>query len=102
VARVDPDAAVLVSARNSEAVLLAASAAAGLVEEAAMHRQHLTALGGVQTVPTTLNTPARSTIRALLRDSADKLRSAAVGAIDGSTAALLASIAASHEVTARD
>ncbi|HVX70563.1 MAG TPA: hypothetical protein VHA79_12835 [Mycobacteriales bacterium] len=100
--RAEPDAAALVAARSSEAVLVAACMATGLAGEAVVHRQHLAALGGTETVPTTLNTPARSAVRALLRDNADKLRSAATGAVDGSTAALLASIAAAHEVAARE
>jgi hypothetical protein len=103
---VAPDAAALTSARASEQDVLAAYDAAiavasgadaiQLTADRATHLTHLTALGGPINPPS----PPPDSISLVLRDSAASLRSAAVGAVDGSKAALLASIAASHEVMA--
>lgn len=108
---VDPDAAALAVARESEQELLAsydtaiasasAAAAPRLAAERALHAAHLTALGGA--------TPGRSTdafststsVKALLRRSARVFDGVAVGALDGTHAAVFASIAASHEAMAR-
>jgi hypothetical protein len=108
--RVTADAAALASARASEAGLIAAYDAAlpsagrltaRLSAERAVHSRHLAALGGRANVDPAAIGPDRS-LRHLLRRSAASLRAAAVGAVDGTQAALLASIGASHEVMARE
>jgi hypothetical protein len=95
--RVDPDASALATARAVEIELLLATTDPG---EHARHLGHLAALGG--TAPTAVATPATTLPRPLLRTSAKSLREAAVAAVDGTHAALFASIAASHEVMLGD
>jgi hypothetical protein len=98
----DPDRSALAVARSAEQVLVAACDAAGLTAESAIHAEHLAALGGSVPVPRALNTPAAHAIRALLRDSTDSLRGAALAAVSGAHAAVFASVAASHEVMTHD
>jgi hypothetical protein len=90
---VDPDAAAIDAARRAERMLLAAYAEGTAGHS--LHLTHLQALGGSlpsvspgQT-PSSTGVAAESSTVAPLMDAAAKARS-------GSTAALLASIAASH------
>jgi hypothetical protein len=72
--------------------------------ERAVHATHLAALAGyVPTSSSTGNPPVipLSKLPLVLRSSAARKRRAALAAVDGRNAALLASIAASHEVGAR-
>lgn len=115
-----PDAAALAKARSSEAALLASYDAkiassplpkrAPLLVARAIHATHLAALHGTSPSPspsTGAASPAASTsqvnphLRAALRVSAVQLRGLALTATDGTNAALLASIAASHETSAQ-
>jgi len=99
-----PDAAALTEARVSEARLLASydvkiatlplHKRAPLQVERAIHATHLAALRG-----TSHERPASRPVQNLpaeLRASAQRLRRLALAAVDGSHAALLASIAAAH------
>jgi hypothetical protein len=104
----EPDAAALATARRFETELLAAydrmikrtplHARGALQVERAIHSTHLTALHGKPAH----SSPAaqRDSAVALLRASAGQLRRLALAATDGGNAALLASIAASHTVSA--
>ncbi|HVU60434.1 MAG TPA: hypothetical protein VHD58_02140 [Mycobacteriales bacterium] len=114
-AAADPDAAALAEARLTEQRLIAwyddaiaVTAGQGVVAIAAAratHVAHLSALGG--TAPATpMPTPTPVTtlgpsIQSLLESSAASLHDAAVGAVTGANAALLASICAAHTVSAR-
>jgi hypothetical protein len=95
------DAAALAEAQATEAALIAACEAAGQVDEVGIHTLHLAALGGSLPTPSATSAPSRS-IKPLLRSSAVALRRAAVAAVEGTHAAVFASIAASHEVSGRD
>jgi hypothetical protein len=104
-----PDAQALTSARSIEELLLASYDAkiahssarhrAALQVERAIHATHLAALhpGAADTTDTAVVTDLRRT----LRHSVSTLRGLALTATDGTNAALLASIAASHEVSAQ-
>jgi hypothetical protein len=111
-----PDAAALASARSSEAALLATYDAkiassplhkrAPLLVARAIHATHLAALHGTATgtgTGTGAGSPVGSTshVKRALRASAVQLRGLALAATDGTNAALLASIAASHETSAQ-
>lgn len=113
--RVDPDASALASARAEELALIAAfdgqitgasgDTADALAASRAVHAAHLTALGGTPPPAPTVGTstaPPFDDIGRELRRSAQSLRGLAVAASAGHNAAILASIAASHEVFARD
>jgi hypothetical protein len=99
-----PDAAALVTARNGERLLLASydakiahatpQALPRLQVERAVHATHLAALRG--TAASAADIAVVSDIGRALRDSARTLRRLALAAVDGSNAAVLASIAASH------
>lgn len=103
-----PDAAALETARRIEAELLATydrkikrtplHARGALQVERAIHSTHLSALHGSPAHPSAATRPGSA--RALLRSSAGQLRRLALAATDGRTAALLASIAASHTASA--
>jgi hypothetical protein len=89
------DADALARARSDEADLISACEAEGLTAEREVHVAHLLAVGGshpATTAALTLDEP----ITTLLTNSAETLRSLAMGATDGGNAARLASIAASH------
>lgn len=88
--RANPDAAAVAEARRGELELLAALDPVS--PSYAVHVAHLRALGGVAPAP---NAPTGSVV-ALARDSVATLQAAARKARSGATAALLASIAASH------
>lgn len=75
--------AAIASATGSQLTRLAA--------ERAVHAQHLAALHAAPSA-----TPLPGDIKALLRSSVAELRAAAVTAVDGANAALLASVGASH------
>ena len=93
----DPDAAAVAFAREGELRLLAGfSPGTGAYDT---HAAHLRALGGALPTPTPQPVPptARS-VAAAERESVPLLQAAAVAARRGSTAATLASIAASHAV----
>lgn len=99
----DPDAEALVAARDSERALLAAydtaiatggADAPTLARVRADHAAHLAALHVRSSAATPA--PAGADLRAAERASAATLRAAAVAAVQGQTAAVLASIAASH------
>ena len=90
----DPDAAALQAARTSELALLQGYAEG--TEGHAAHLAHLHALGGV--VPTAGPTAAPTQSPATESTTIASLTEAARRAQRGSTAALLASIAASHAV----
>ena len=96
--RPDPDASALDALVSKELALLAATTDPA---EHAAHVQHLTALGAVSRRSQPPNQPAGSR-RSLLRKSVASLREAASNAVSGAHAATWASIAASHEVMARD
>jgi hypothetical protein len=102
----------LASARASELSLLTAygnardlglsgAEAARIEAERALHVAHFHALGGASEPLATGASAAATSIRTQLRTSAATLRAAAVVAVDGADAALLASIAASHEAAGR-
>jgi hypothetical protein len=105
----DPDAAALAEARVGEARLLAAydakiaRAGAGrrgrLQVERAIHATHLSALHGGAAVPGAAAAIPADLPKALLA-SAHRLRGLALAAAKGANAALLASIAASHQASA--
>lgn len=99
--RTDPDATALAAARATEVALIAACEGAGLLEDVAAHRAHLSALGGRAVAPSPSASPLPSEARTLVRSTADPLRNAADIAVDGIHAAILASIAASHAVMAK-
>jgi hypothetical protein len=94
----DPDAATVAAARDSELQLLA-SYVTGTPEHTA-HLAHLRALGG--DLPSSPATPGTAT-QATADEAASVpvLQAAARGAHNGTTAAVLASIAASHAVLGR-
>jgi hypothetical protein len=104
-----PDAAALAQARDAEARLLASYDAAikrlplhrraPLEVERAIHATHLAALKGTALPPRRGHTG--HDLSAALRSSAARLRRLALAAADGSNAALLASIAASHTASAQ-
>jgi hypothetical protein len=107
----DPDAAALRAARASEQMLLGSydaaiasargAAAVRLRTERALHAQHLAALGGGPPIrPPTAGPPAEP--GPALRRTAATFRAFAVAAVRGGNAALLASIAASHEAMAHE
>jgi hypothetical protein len=114
--RVDPDSALLESIRATEETLIAgydallakASGATAdrLAAERAGHVQHLAALHGAEPPPgSTHRTSAPTSLRALREEIAGTgatIHDAALAAVDGTHAAILASIAASHEVMIRD
>lgn len=91
--RIDPDAAALAAARDTEQRLVASYGAAGDTARRDLHAAHLAALGG--TMP---SAPAEIAAdpRGLVRSSVAGLQTAAVGAHSGHVAAVLASIAAAH------
>ena len=97
----DPDAAALEAARLRERTLLATYAEGS--EGHAVHLDHLRALGGATPTagagPTT-PPPSPSPTGTTESSSVAPLMAAARAARNGSTAALLASIAASHAVIA--
>jgi hypothetical protein len=105
----DPDAAAVTTARNIEAELLAtyhakiANATATqrpqLQVELAIHAAHLAALHGAPTSVATVT--ARPHLRRALISSATTLRELSLAAVQGTNAALFASIAASHETSAQ-
>jgi hypothetical protein len=101
-----PDPVALADARETEQSLIAACAAAlaaaprgpgasRLTAQRDAHATHLAALGGGSGADVAPVPPTRGP--SLLRSSAASLRAAAVAAVAGADAALLASIAASHE-----
>jgi hypothetical protein len=106
----DPDAAALVTARALEQLLLAsydakiAHASARhrppLEVARAIHAAHLDALHGT-TGATTADIAVVSNIRHELLVSASTLRGLSLDAVNGGNAALLASIAASHQTSAQ-
>lgn len=119
-----PDAAALANARSSEATLLAAYDAkiassplpkrAPLLVARAIHATHLAALHSTSPSPSPSTSPSTSPgspvgstsqvnphLRAALRASAVQLRGLALAATNGTNAALLASVAASHETSAQ-
>lgn len=106
--RVAPDAAVLADAHGPEAALIGAytlaiasakgSELARLTAERDLHRAHLARLGARSGIAGFTG----DSIHERLRLSVAHLRSLAVSAVDGPDAAVLASIAASHEVMLRD
>lgn len=106
---VNPDAAALVTAQDIERQLLASyhrkihHASAHdrplLEVERAIHAAHLEALHGSATSLPSLT--ARPDLRQALRTSATTLRGLSLSAVEGGTAALFASIAASHETGAQ-
>jgi hypothetical protein len=106
-----PDDAAMVAAHLEEQALISAYTSAladakpkqqaHLEVELAVHRTHLAALSGYPPRPgTAVPIVAPAGIRRALAASAGTARAAAVDATDGSNAALLASIAASHSVSA--
>lgn len=105
---VDPDAAALQTARSDEAALIAAYDAALVHARGAMrahllvgraaHDVHLKALRG--TPPPVAAGGAPGSIPSLLRASVARLQTLASTAHVGDTAAVLASIAASHQAIA--
>jgi hypothetical protein len=100
-ANLDPDAAALTAARDTEHRLLASYDAAHPAYTA--HLAHLRALGGPipSSSPVNSTTPAPPAAAAAAeRASLAELQGAANAAVHGSNAALLASIAASHAVLA--
>jgi hypothetical protein len=106
-----PDAEALADARAREAQLLAwydQAIATALVHqrpalqvERAIHATHRSALHAAPVTSTDLPAvaPAVTNVRRALRTSARQLRRAALTATEGNNAALLASIAASHEAS---
>lgn len=104
-----PDAAALNRARDGERLLLAsydakiAHAAAHelprLQVARAIHATHLSALHGRASTGSEI--AVVTNIRAALRRSVQDLRGLALAATSGANAAVLASIAASHETSAR-
>lgn len=106
---VEPDAAALLSARTIEQLLLASYDAkitrasarnrARLQVARAVHAAHLDALQG--TSSTTADIAVVANLRRALRTSVVTLRGLSLAAIDGTNAALFASIAASHETSSR-
>jgi predicted small lipoprotein YifL len=100
-----PDAAALAAARNIEASLLASYDAkiarasprqrAKLEVERAIHATHLSALHG--TMRSAVAIPASKHLEVTLHASVASLRRFALKAQAGTNAALLASIAASHD-----
>lgn len=104
-----PDADGLSTARHLEQVLLASYDAkiahasarhrAQLQVARAIHATHLSALHRSQ--PDSADIAVVTDLRRALRQSVTTLRGLAVTATDGANAALLASIAASHETSAR-
>lgn len=100
---VDPDASALAAAIASEHALIAVSEAAGLTTQLGLHRAHLAAMGGSVITPSATAAPiGTQRIRSLLRSNAAMLRGSAVAAVSGAHAALLSSIAASHEAMSRE
>lgn len=112
---VDPDAAVLNQARLAEQQLIAwydgaIAVTSGNVEviaaARASHAAHLAALhGGAPAMPIPTPSPAGTiapSIVSLLTSSTTTLRRAAVNAVDGTNAALLASISAAHQVSSNE
>lgn len=112
----DPDADALASAAAIEQVLLAsydariaaasARARPRLQVARAIHATHLGALHGSSSTPPASTSPASTPIevadiRRTLRSSLATLRRLALAADEGANAALLASIAASHETSLR-
>jgi hypothetical protein len=103
-----PDAAALVAARDGERLLLAfydhAIAHAkrhqlpALRVARAVHATHLEALRGTQT--STADIAAVSNLRHALLASVRRLQALSLAATEGTNAALLASIAASHQASA--
>ena len=104
-----PDASAIYVARQIEHDLLAgydkkiaaASAATrpGLVVQRAIHATHLKALGTGYAGPARFGNRITPGIHAELRQSVGELQQLALKATDGANAALLASIAASHQVS---
>jgi hypothetical protein len=103
-----PDADALVTARNGERLLLASYDAEiahaskrnlpHLQVARAIHATHLDALHG--TPASAADIAVVTNVRHTLRASAQQLRALALAATNGSNAALLASIAASHQASA--
>jgi hypothetical protein len=103
-----PDADALLTARNGERALLASYDAKiahatkrqlpRLQVARAIHATHLDALHG--TAAGTADIAVVTHLRQALRASAKQLRSLALAATNGTDAALLASIAASHQASA--
>ena len=103
-----PDADALVTARNGERALLASydakiahatkRALPHLQVARAIHATHLAALHG--TAASTADVAVVTHLRHALRASAKQLRTLALAATNGTDAALLASIAASHQASA--
>lgn len=103
-----PDAAALHTARVGEIALIASYDAAlagapirkrpALQVARAIHATHLSALGGA--LPAKFSAIDAGHDAGILHSSAAELRGLALAATAGSNAALLASIAASHEVSA--
>jgi hypothetical protein len=108
-----PDRAVLAEALGAEQALLAeydagigpdASPDEVVTAARAAHADHVRALGGhvgAPTGPATAKASPRADLSRLERRSAQALRRAATSARSGDVAAVLASIAASHEVLAQ-
>jgi hypothetical protein len=109
-AAVNPDAAALTTARAGEMALLlsydtaihrAKAAQRPALELArALHATHLTALGATPPAAS-LRGPRIHDLPAALATSARTLRGLATAAHNGGTAAVLASIAASHSASGR-
>jgi hypothetical protein len=103
-----PDADALADARNQEQLLLASydaaiahakrSARPQLEVQRALHATHLSALGVGTSGATDI--AVVSGLRRALRRSTRRLREQSLAATSGRDAALLASIAASHEASA--
>lgn len=92
----DADAAAIASARAGELTLL--SAYADGTPEHALHLTHLRALGGAAPTPGGSASPTATPAYSDVRSSVAVLQAAAAQARSGATAAMLASIAASHAV----
>lgn len=105
---VPPDTAALTDARKGEEELIAwydkAIARASLRHRPALQVEraiHVTHRAALRSTPAdAVGLPIIANLRQALRTSARRLRRHALAATDGNNAALLASIAASHEVSA--
>lgn len=105
----EPDLAAMNTARGIEQLLLSSYDARiavatrtdrpGLEASRALHVAHLSALRG--RAATATGGAATADVHRLLVTSAATLRSLSLNAVDGSNAALLASIAGSHSASAR-
>jgi len=97
----DPDEAALTAARQTELTLLANYAVADPAYQ--VHLSHLRALGGNASSPAPTSTGATSPreAAAALAASIPSLQAAAISAVRGRNAAVLASVAAAHAAAGR-